>query len=156
MSGKYELMRIRGVHNHYGQRDTGSGAGGYQAQGPEKLIEVEITPDNLTGTFLPEVTVYQNSDIKSATLYVDEVFVLTGATVEVRAKGTPANKVDITELNLESLGKVDLTSALAGEWAATAYPTTADDLIELALTAGTVDDLDVGKARLVLELYHAV
>jgi hypothetical protein len=148
----YSLDNIRGVQVQRGERETGRTQGDIKTEGlnGEKVYELtgQVLSDLINQKFFMEA----GSRLVKATLVVDEAFDLaTSSVVEIGEDGAEAtNGVSLTEANLESTGIVDVTSALAGEWAATSVVPHYQD-VGIAFSAGSVADASVGKARVIFE-----
>lgn len=156
----YENSAGLKVSNHYGPRDTGGSVGVETGKNSEKFLRVSLTGQSINDAlngFIPPVVVPKGVRFKSATLRVDEVFVVTGTTpvLEVGAKGSEAtNGVTITEAQLEALGTYDVSTALAGTWATNSATGTAAAANVSMILGGTTPAVDPsqGKATLVLEM----
>jgi len=129
-----------GVNNHYGQRDTVSGAGGFTSSGPDGEIEIILDEASLSDGFLPSVTMYAGTVIEDVTVVGDTLFVSdVGTAVEIKGVTTPANKITLSEAELETAAGAVASGAgtAAGEFVSTAV-TTADDTLTVAVSAGAV------------------
>lgn len=148
----YSSDNIRGVTVHRGERETGRTQGDIKTEGLNQEKVIELTGEVLSDLILQKVYVEAGARFVKATLVVDEAFDLAASSVvEVGEDGAEAtNGVSLTEANLESTGIVDVTSGLAGEWAAASVVPHYQD-IGIAFSAGSVADASVGKARLILE-----
>lgn len=150
------------VNNHYGVRGTGGAVGVETSDGTVHQLRIDLTGQSIADAvagFVPPVVVKKGSLFKSATLRVDEVFVVTGTTpnVEVGSAGSTAtNGIALTEVKLEALGTSDVSAALVGTWAtASATGVAADALVDIALEGDTAVAATSGKATLILEFVYA-
>jgi hypothetical protein len=150
-----------GVYNHYGPRVVGEEDGGViKTEGAANEYSID-----LTGEFINKVIADGTSRsmmlqklpagslISTVLLEVEEVFVVGGTspTLEIGTEGSEAtNGASASEAQLEALGLYDLTSTLAGTWAASLA---AETQIGFALGGTTPTLGDGGKARLVIRYY---
>lgn len=142
-----------GVYNQYGQRDTGGSVGVERSQQSTQVYSFNLTGEMLNSGFIPPVYVPKGALLKSATLHVDEVFVVSAAgTVAIGGTAPGTNGVVLTEAKLEALGTSDVSSLAIGTWATTSTTgTSASQRVAQAIT-GTVGATS-GKATLSVEFY---
>lgn len=146
------------VSNFYGPRDHDVTAGVIKTEGAMNELTLHIDAETITDAdFVLTVKPFipANSRIEDAYVEVSEAFVVTGTTpvVSVGTEGSEAtNGVDISEAQLEAVGVYDITSTLAGTWAA-AGGLTARTVVGIANSAGLAVT-DVGKAKLVIRYIH--
>lgn len=141
------------VHNHYGIRDTGKNTGRPPSAGHRRQFVIEIDGTMVGDEAFPLAApqLPAKIDIEKVWMEVTEAFVLGGTTpvIEIGTETSEAtNGVTITEAQAEALGIYDLTSALAGTWAAPLAAATTVG-IDLAGTSPTVTS--AGKAKIVIE-----
>jgi hypothetical protein len=146
-----EKERIMGVANHYGPRSTGGSSGNVKTTGTQNELRVDLTPEFITSGLVTPAVIPKGAYIHAAELQVKEAFDLgVGAVVDVGTKGSEAtNGVTLTEANLEAVGVVDVTSALAGTWVANT-PFADATIVGVALSGAAVTDDSVGEAYLVV------
>lgn len=148
-----EQTPFRGVTKNYGAREVGRAAGSHPSSGAVREHVIQLTGQSLSDLILIKNALPSGASLTGkAVLYVDEAFDLgAGTVVEIGEDGAEAtNGISLTEANLESTGKVDVSGGLAGEWASTSRLPHDQD-IGVALSAGSVADATVGKATLILE-----
>ncbi|QDP53382.1 MAG: hypothetical protein Unbinned6805contig1000_44 [Prokaryotic dsDNA virus sp.] len=148
-----ELSSIRGVSTRYGEYESGRAIGTLKTEGATHQLVLDLTGELLGDLILQPQHMPDGASVKKAYLFVDEAFDLAAlSVVEVGEDGAEAtNGVSLLEADLETAGAyVDLTSQLAGTWAAGAL-TAGSDEIGIAFSAGSVADTSVGKAKLVVE-----
>ncbi len=145
------------VSNHYGPRVTGKTAGGMKTEGAKQQMVLELDGAMVSNQAFPLVApkLPANVLIVGAYFEVEEAFALGGTspTIDIGTEGSEAtNQVDISEAQAEAVGVYDITSTLAGTWAA---GLTSETTVGLAM-GGTspTSDADVGKGRVVLEYVH--
>lgn len=141
---------VQTVSNHYGPREVGQTAGRYNVDGAYKEVVIDLTVEMVENEAFPLVApvLRAGSIVDKVFVYVTEAFSLGGsATVDIGTEGSETtNGVEITEANLESLGMIDVTSAVQGTWAS---GLAADTTVGIEFS-GTVANADVGKARVVI------
>lgn len=152
MSLKKETDAKRGTSSIYGPVTTGRATGIVGTEGSKVEYEIHLTGQMLSDLVVLDFVIPANTAFTKAVLVVEEAFDLaTSSVVEVGTDGSEAtNGVSITEANLESTGRTDITTAFAGTWDAEAL-LAADTTVGIAFSAGSVSDATVGKARLLLE-----
>lgn len=145
------------VSNHYGPRDVGKMTGGNKTEGAvqELAFDIDGTIVGNDAWPLKAPELPANVLITGAYVEVTEAFALGGTspTIDIGTEGSEGtNRVEITEAQAEAVGVYDLTSTLAGTWAAglTAATTVG---IDLGGTSPTVTS--AGKARVVLRYVRA-
>ena len=147
-----ETMNIRGVTQRYGAFETGGAAGIIKTEGATNQMVVDLSGEVLDSLIVPPQHMPAGASVKKAYIFVTEVFVLAGASVvefgEAGAEVT--NGVSLLEANLEALGYVNVTSQLAGTWAAGSL-TVGSDAVGIAFSAGSVTTASAGRAKLVIE-----
>jgi len=147
-----ELSALRGVSTIYGGYETGRATGIIKTSGASHPLALDLTGAALGDLILPPQHMPAGATVTKAYIFVEEAFDLAGASVvefgEAGAEAT--NGVSITEANLESTGYVNITAALAGTWDEGGL-TVGSDAIGLAFSAGSVADIAVGKAKIVVE-----
>lgn len=144
------------VSNHYGPRDTGKTTGVIRTSGAvnELTLDIdgEMVGDAAYALVVPKIPA--NSIVEDVFVEVTEAFVLGGTTpaIEIGTEGTEAtNGVTITEAQAEATGVYDVTSALAGTWAA---GLSAETTLGLALSGTSPTVTDAGKMRVVIRYVH--
>lgn len=78
----FEVQRIRGVNNHYGTRDTRSGAGSYTTNNNERTHTI-VLDETSYGGFLPEITIYAGERITGGTVTGVDQAAGTGQTLDI-------------------------------------------------------------------------
>lgn len=141
-----------GVSQVYGPRETGDAAGVIKTEGAQNEFALKFTGDTLDHLIISPAYLPAGAVVTKAYVRVFEAFDLEAASVvEVGTKGSEAtNGVSLAEADLEAVGYVDVTAALAGTWDAEA-PLAANALVGIAFSAGSVTDKSVGRATLVIE-----
>lgn len=138
-----------GVSNHFGQRDIGKGQGTTRTAGFTNELVMDIDGDSAANGF-PLLAPYipAGAIVKEAFVEVTEAFVLGGTSPTI-AVGTltseDTNGIEITEAQAEAVGTYDVTSALAGTWAAGLAAATS---VGVALGGTSPTVTDAGKLRL--------
>ncbi len=158
----YENKSGLGVNNFYGVRGTGGGIGVESTSGSEQTLRIDLTGQSINdavGGFTPPVSIPKGAKFVSATLRVDEAFVLTGTTptVQVGAAGFVAiNGFVISKTELETVGTKGLTSTGAGTWAiGSTTGTSAAARVAFALGGTTPAVASAsGKATLILKFVN--
>lgn len=146
-----------GVFQNYGKRDTGNAVGLEQGTNSGFRLSVNLTGQMLNDGFVPLVVVPKGALFRSATLRVDEAFVLGGTspTIRIGAAGSVAtNGVVISETQAETVGTKALAAG-AGTWAfdsTTGTTAAAKVAIDMGGTSPTATS--AGKAVLVLEFFN--
>lgn len=146
------------VNNHYGRRDTGKTVGVDRRKGSlvnELVLDVdgEMVGNDAFALLAP--TLPAGAVIKDVYAYVSEAFVLGGTSpvIEVGTEGSEAtNGVSVSEAQAEAVGAYNLTSALAGTWAA---PLAADTVVGIAMSGTSPTVTDAGKIRLVVSYFYS-
>ena len=141
------------VSNHYGARDTGKTTGVSRTAGFDNELTLVIDGDmvgneafDLIAPKLPA-----GATIEKVTAKVEEAFVLGGTSpvVEVGTEGSEAtNGFTMTEAQLEAVGTYDLTSALAGTWAA---PLAAETTVGIDLAGTSPTVTSAGSVKVVIQ-----
>lgn len=153
MSDVYEIGAVRGVAQNYGGRTPGRAAGVIKTEGAKNQLAIQLTGQLLSDKvllplFLPSGATFTGD----AKLIVSEAFDLAAVSVveigEALLEST--NGISLTEANLESTGVKDVSSGLAGEWAANSQ-LPHDQEVAIVFSAGSVTDAAVGKATLILD-----
>lgn len=154
----YEDNTGLGVNNHYGVRATGGGVGLEHGEGSTHILRIDLTGQSIADAvagYVPPVVVPKGALFRTATLRVDEAFVVTGTspTIEIGSAGSTAtNGFVVTEAELEALGTKALTSVGVGTWAfASTTGLAAAAKVAIALEGDTVVATTAGKATLILE-----
>lgn len=144
------------VNTHYNERETGKTVGRTDTDGfMNELtfdIDGEMVGDAAFALVVP--TIPAGSIIKDVYVEVTEAFVLGGTSpaIELGTEGSEAtNGVTITEAQAEAVGTYDVSSALAGTWAA---GLAADTVVGLALSGTSPTVTDAGKMRVVVRYQH--
>lgn len=143
------------VHVNFGPRDFDDAVGVTETDGFVNELVIDLKPSVLTAQDFPLMRpkIPALSRVQECFLEVEEVFNVTGTTPGVSI-GTrtseAANGLDITEAQLEAIGMYNLTSTLAGTWAAAGGLTAATE-VGIVLT-GTTPAVTgkLGRARLVI------
>lgn len=140
------------VNNHYGQRDTGKTVGTVYTAGNVRELSLDIDGDMVGNAAfaLLAPTLPAGAVIKEAYVEVSEAFVLGGTTpvINVGTEGSEStNGVDVSEAQAEAVGTYDITSTLAGTWAA---PLAAATTVGISLSGTSPTVTDAGKMRMVL------
>ena len=149
----FEIQPIRPVHNHYGTRDTVSGAGSFTTNGPDRTYEFTIDETALT-EFLPEVTIYKGERITSATVTGLDQFATTGGTFDITLTRLDNQaETDYTILETELEVAPDVAVAVASMASVTAV-TAADSLVSITGVAGTFGTY--GKVKIHIETGRVV
>lgn len=128
------------VNNHYGERDTVSGAGVFHTSGPSGEIELILDEASLSDGFIPNVTVFAGTVIEDVTLVGDTLFVSDiGTTVVIAGSTVGTNTITLTEAELETAAGAVASGAgtPAGEFVSTAV-TTADDTLTVSVPTGAI------------------
>lgn len=140
------------VHNHYGARDVGKTVGTVQTEGSVYELSLNIDGEMVGDAAYPLIapTLPAGAVIKEVYAEVDEAFVLGGTSpvINIGTEGSEAtNGVDLSEARAEAVGTYDLTSTLAGTWAA---PLAAATTVGLALAGTSPTVTDAGSVRVVI------
>lgn len=140
------------VSNHYGARDTGKTVGVSKTEGFVNELTINIDGDMVTaGAYaLLAPSLPAKSIVEDVYMEVTEAFVLGGTTpvIDIGTESTEAtNGFTITEAQAEAVGMYDLTSALAGTWAA---GLAADTTVGLLLGGTSPTVTSAGKAKIVI------
>jgi len=140
------------VMNHYGPRQTGGTVGVERTADSRNVVSFELTGQSLVDGFLPPFVLPKGAKITAAYVTVDEAF--TGVTSVVLGEGNDeaTNGITLTAANL-ALGTRDVTSSLAGEWAATAAAATTKAARVGIVVNGTPDPL-VGRASVTIDYIY--
>lgn len=148
---------LGGISQVYGEMYTGGATGSIKTEGAKNEITVNLTGDVLGTLILQPVKIPKGSVVVKAYLRVVEAFNLAElSVVKVGTDGSEAtNGVSLTEANLETVGYVDVTAALAGTFDAEAA-LAADTLLGVAFSAGSVTNTKVGRAVLVFETVRVI
>lgn len=150
------------VSNFYGPRgiDTDVTAGVIGTEGAYNELTIHLSPAALRAGTLP-LTVKPFMPARSkpvqAFLEVEEAFTVTGTTpvVSIGTDGSEdTNGVDASEAQLEAVGVYDISSTLAGTWAAAADGLTARTVVDIANSAGLGVTGNLGKAKVVIRYIH--
>lgn len=147
-----ETMRIRGVSQQYGARDTGRTLGVIVTEGISNEVTVDVTGTNLTDLIYPEVFIPKGAIMTAAYFETTEVFVLGGTTptILVGTKGSEVtNGLVVTEAQAEAVGADDITATLTGTWTA-ATSLAAQTEVGIAFGGTTPTSTDVGKIRITI------
>lgn len=149
------------VSNYFGPRgiDSDVTAGVIKTEGGVNELTVHISPQVVNGdklglTVLPFLPA--RSKVFAAYLEVEEAFTLTGTTptVAVGTDGSEStNGVTAAEAQLEAVGVYDLTSTIAGTWAAAGGLVARTD-VNVDVSAGAVATGTLGKAKVVVRYIH--
>lgn len=148
------------VSNHYGPRDTGKTNGLTNSDGFMREISLDLDATVVGNgefalTVVPKLPA--GSRVEDVFVEVEEAFALGGTspTILVGTSGLEAtNGVAVTEAQAEAVGVYDVTSALAGTWAAaTGFTSEVEIGVALGGTSPTVTT--AGKARLVIRYFHS-
>lgn len=152
MTMSKETDAIRGTSSVYGTVEPGRAFGVVSTDGVSVEYRLDLTGQLLSDLVILDAVIPADTAVLKAVIVVEEAFDLAASSVvEVGTDGSEAtNGVSITEANLESTGRTDITAALAGTFDAEAV-LAADTTIGIAFSAGSVSDASVGKARLLLE-----
>lgn len=145
------------VSNHYGSRDTGKTQGNIKTEGSMNELTLDIDGTMVGNEAFPLIapSLPAGAVIEDVYAHVTEAFVLGGTTpvIEVGTEGSEAtNGVTISEAQAEATGTYDLTSALAGTWAA---PLAAATTVGIDLAGTTPTVTSAGKMRLVIRYWLA-
>lgn len=147
----YESQTGLGTVTQYGARETGVSVGVERSTDSKHQLSFEFTGAELGSQWLPPLVIPKGATFRAATLSVDEAFAgLTGLAVG-EGNDEATNGIELTLAQLAALGTVDVTSALAGEWAAAAQTTKAAR-IGIAVTGVPV--ATQGRASLVIEYLY--
>jgi len=143
------------VNNHYGVRDTGKTQGRHQTDGAMNELVLDIDGTMVGNEAFPLIapTLPAGAVIEDVFANVSEAFDLGGTTpvIEIGTEGSEAtNGVTITEAQAEATGSYDLTSALAGTWAA---PLAAETTVGIDLDGTTPTVTSAGKVRVVIRYF---
>ena len=143
------------VHTYFGPRDFDDAQGVSKTEGFFNELTIDLKPSTLTAQAFPLIApkIPALSRILDCYLEVEEVFTVTGTTpgVSVGTKSSEAtNGLDITEAQLEALGVYNLTSTLAGTWAAAGGLTAATEVGIVSTGTTPVFVGKLGRARLVI------
>ena len=148
----FEANTGLGVHNHYGPRKNGPGAGVIGTQGREVEASIDLTGEAVTagGPILVDFTIPAGAVIDQAFLVVTEVAVFGNAdnVVDVGTDTSEAtNGFTMTNDMFEALGTYDVTAELSGTWAA---PLAADTKVGFAVS-GTTAAMTGGVAKVIIK-----
>ncbi len=147
-----------GVSQNYGRRDTGNSVGLEKGYNSTFVLSVTLTGASLNDGFVPPVVVPRGAQFKSATLRVDEAFVLGGTspTVRVGANGaTGTNNITLTQAELQAVGTKTVASTGNGTWAfSSATGTTSATRVAVDMGGTSPTATQAGKAVLVLEYFN--
>lgn len=150
------------VSNRYGAfSDTlDVTAGVINTEGSINELTLHLTPATIVAqdfALYAKPFIPASSKVINAYVEVSEVFTITGTTpvVSIGTTGSEVtNGIDITEAQLEALGVYDVTSTLAGTWAAAAGGLTARTVVDIANSAGLGVTGSLGKAKVVIRYIH--
>ena len=148
---------VQNVHNNYGDRDSGDTVGVNKTEGSENELRFNVTGEMLNRAagndeFLVAPVIPAGFVVEAVYARVKEVFVASGTTpsVEIGTEGSEAaNGFSLSEAQLEALGTYDLTSTLAGTWAA---PINANTTVGVALAGTTPAVTNAGSVDIVVKL----
>lgn len=143
-----------GVNNFYGPRDTGGSVGEEHSQNSIRVLNIQITPDFLNGTYVPPVVFPKGAKVLRYTLRVDEAFTLGGTSPTVIIGGTaPAtNGVVLSQAELQAVGSKTPASVGTGTWATTsATGATAAEKVTKTL-GGTAPTVTAGAGKAILTI----
>lgn len=138
------------VHNHYGPRSTGRTAGEYNTAGVGNEVAVQITGAMLAADDKPLVApiIPAGSVITAVYAHVSEAFDLAAQAVNVGTLDSEAdNGVGVNVASAEAVGVYDITSTLAGTWAAPLLDATSVGVLH----SGAVSDATVGQMKVVIK-----
>ena len=150
----YENSAGLGVTNTYGQRATGGAVGLERGVNSVNVLSIDLTGEMLNSAYVAPVYMPKGAIVRSATLRVDEVFVVsTAGTVAIGGTAPGTDGVVLTEAKLEALGTSSVSSLAVGTWATASAtgPLTAQKITK-AIT-GTVATTS-GKGTLTVEYYY--
>lgn len=148
---------LGGISQVYGPAATGGDTGIVKTEGASNHYEVHLTGEVLATRILSPVVIPAGSVVTKAYIRVTQAFNLAATSVvRVGTKGSEAtNGVALTEAQLEAVGYVDVTSALAGTYD-NEVPLAANSTLGVAFSAGSVTDRTVGRATLIIETVRLI
>ena len=140
------------VNTQYGRRQSGKTVGRTETDGFVNELVLDIDGEILTNAKFPLLapTLPKNAIVEDVYMEVTAAFNLggTGPVIDVGTEGSEAiNGFTITEIQAETVGTHDLTSALSGTWAT---GLAADTTVGIALTGADATTTTAGKARIVI------
>jgi hypothetical protein len=152
-----EILPILGVSQVFGPAFTGGDVGVVKTEGQKNEYEIHLTGEVLATRILSPVVIPAGSVVTKAYVRVTQAFNLAASSVvRVGTKGSEAaNGVALTEAQLEAVGYVDVTAALAGTYDNEAV-LAANSTLGVAFSAGSVTDRNVGRATLVIETVRLI
>lgn len=123
----YESRTGLGVMTQYGPRGTGATVGVEHSKDAKHQLSLELTTSGLKDKFLPPIAMPKGAIIQKATIFVDAA--PTGVTALSVGEGnaTTTNGLVLAAADL-AIGVRDVTSKLAGTWAAGAGVTKASQV----------------------------
>ena len=140
------------VSNHFGPRLSTKAVGEVKTAGIVRELSIEFTGEDLSAAayalLAPKIPA--GAVIEDVYMFTKEAFVIGGTspTGEVGTEGSEAtNGFTITEAQLETVGRYDLTGALSGTWAA---PLAAETTVGLAMAGTSPTSTSAGKAEVVV------
>ena len=144
---------LQDVSQHYGAFETGDTSGVAKTEGFRNELTLDLDSSAVEDGVIQLVapTIPAGSLIESAVVEVSEAFVMGGTTpvINVGTEGTEStNGLDISEAQAEAVGTYDVTSTLAGTWAA---GLAADTVVGVNLGGTTPTVTDAGKLRVVIK-----
>ena len=149
----FETQPIRPVTNHYGARETVSGAGSFTTNGPNRTYEFTLD-ETAIDEFLPEVTMYAGEIITGARVVGIDQYTTTGGTIDItltRLDTLAETDFAISEAELEVAPNV--TAAVVSMASVTAV-VAADSLVSITGKAGTFTTF--GKVKLHIDTTRVV
>jgi hypothetical protein len=147
----YEANTGLGVHNHYGPRANGPGAGVVGTQGIEVELVIDLTPEVILngGPLLVDYTIPAGAIITAAYVVTTTAFTFGNAdnVIDIGTDTTEAtNGFSIASTIPDGVGTAVLTGELSGTWAA---PLAADTKVGVALS-GTTPAATGGVAKAII------
>lgn len=146
----YENSAGIGVYNYYGPRDTGKTTGKIKSEGSISELSYVVDSAMIGGT-VPQVSkIPAGSKIVGVYAKVSEAFSLGGTTprINIGTSSTEStNGAYLTEAQSEAVGTYDITSTLAGTWAAALA---AETTVGFALSGTSPTKTTAGKIQFVV------
>lgn len=141
------------VNNHYGPRETGKTQGQMKTEGGLQELVFDLDGEMVGNDAFPLLAPKLPANVLVTAVYleVSEVFALGGTTPTINI-GTETsettNGFEVSKAQAEALGVYDLTSTLAGSWAA---GLTSETTLGIAMDGTSPTVTDAGKARVVVK-----
>lgn len=141
------------VNNHYNSRTSEKVNGTSKTEGVFKELVLQVDGDMVSNAAFPLLApeIPAGALVVEAYAHVTEAFVLGGTTptIEIGTEGSEStNGIPMTEAQAENVGVVDLTSAIAGTWAARLAAATT---VGIAMTGTSPTSTSAGEMTFVIK-----